>query len=575
MAAGADAKDRGTGIYPLAQSPDGMKAVVRSEEIAKNFCDYLRDESRIQGKGIEALYFPRTPENVACVIAFARRAGKTVTVSGGRTGICAGAVPLDGGYLMSCEKMNGFHAIEKEGGEYRVTAGGGIRLSELNQRVAARDLGLDGDAAEAFAAEKAGYFYPPDPTELSASLGGTVATNASGARTLFFGPTRDYVAAIDVVLPSGELLRIRRGDVREEGGVFRVPRAQGESFVLPAPSYEMPRTKNSAGFYSRGSMDLIDLFIGSEGALGVVAAVTVRLLAEPLALVGGVGFFPGEEEALGFVRRSREHGHRPLALEYFDGNALALLEAARQAQGPTSEIPQIPRGREGETGRAGGAGRTVERGRASPLRAVYFESAFFPGADAGAPLAADAPHPRGIPDSLRRWRELIRDSGGDPALAWGAVDRRDIQRLKAFRHALPEAVNAIVSENKLRDDRIHKVGTDMAVPDDRLGEMMGFYRSLLGRTGIEHVIFGHIGNSHVHVNMLPKTYEELMEAKKLYVEFAGKAVSMGGSVSAEHGIGKLKKEYLAVQYPPGALNQMKAIKAALDPEGLLNPDDVL
>jgi D-lactate dehydrogenase (cytochrome) len=196
--------------------------------------------------------------------------------------------------------------------------------------------------------------------------------------------------------------------------------------------------------------------------------------------------------------------------------------------------------------------------------AVYFESAVF--ADSAGP---------GIDGLLRIWRGLIGESGGDPRNAWGAVTKRDIQRLKAFRHALPEAVNDMVSDNKKKDERIYKVGTDMAVPDDRLEEMMGVYRSRLKKSGIDFVVFGHIGNNHVHVNMLPGSYEQLLEAKRLYTVFAREAVAMGGSVSAEHGIGKLKREYLALQYGRGAFGDMRAVKDALDPEGVLNPGDML
>jgi D-lactate dehydrogenase (cytochrome) len=546
-----------TGIYDLAPSPEGMKIVAGEVEISRGYSDYLRDESRVQAKGVRGIFFPASVENIAFALLRARERGERVTLSGGRTGICAGSVPLEGGYLVSLERMCRLLDLRKDGREHTITAEAGIRLSELNQRLAARELGLQGEAAEEFARGGPGFFYPPDPTEQTASLGGTVATNASGARTLFFGPTRDYVTAVDVVLATGELLRVRRGDVREEGGVFRVPRRGGGELLIPAPGYDMPSTKNSAGLFSKSAMDLIDLFIGCEGILGVIARVTVRLLEEPSALAGGVAFFPGEAEALDFVRRARVSEPKPLALEYFDFGALSLLERTRRKQGPTSEIPAIP-------GVAAAAGTASGMGRGGRECAVYFESAVFPGGEGS-----------GIGGLLRVWRGLIGETGGDPRAAWGAVTKRDIQRLKTFRHALPEAVNDLVSDNKKKDERIHKVGTDMAVPDDRLREMMGVYRSLLIKTGIGFVVFGHIGNNHVHVNMLPGSFEQLLEAKRLYTAFAREAVAMGGSVSAEHGIGKLKKEYLALQYGPRAFGDMRAVKNVLDPAGILNPGDML
>jgi len=128
---------------------------------------------------------------------------------------------------------------------------------------------------------------------------------------------------------------------------------------------------------------------------------------------------------------------------------------------------------------------------------------------------------------------------------------------------------------KLRDARIHKVGTDIAVPDRHLRDILAFYREKLSEARLRSVVFGHIGNNHLHVNMIPETYEELERAKVLYREFALKGCALGGTVSAEHGIGKLKREYLLLQYSPEAIAGMRAVKAALDPDGILNPGDMI
>ena len=232
----------------------------------------------------------------------------------------------------------------------------------------------------------------------------------------------------------------------------------------------------------------------------------------------------------------------PLALEYFDSSSLLLLDETRRRQGPTSEIPDIPEGGNG-------------------AYAVYFESAL-----------------EGAKDLERcavAYRKLIKSAGGDTGFAWGAVNKRDLGRLKSFRHALPETVNSMISERKKRDPGIHKVGTDMAVPDERLSEMVTFYREVLERESIRHVIFGHIGNNHLHVNLIPKDKDELMRAKQLYEIFAKRAVEWGGSVSAEHGIGKLKRQYLSLQYTAEEIERMRTIKNALDPGGVLNPGNVL
>jgi len=537
---------RHTGIYTAEADDSGMRIIEGQENIERDYPDYLRDESNMHGTGASRLFFPRTEENLLWVVREALRREEKLTISGGRTGICGGAVP-EGGWMLSLERMNRVKGIYKSGDGFEIEVESGMRLSELGAFARSRRLGSDGaasgDAAAAeFARAKRPYFYPPDPTETTATVGGTVATNASGARTFFYGPTRRYVTGISLVLPTGELFAINRGDIREKDGWFTVERKHGPPLKVPSPQYAIPTTKHSAGIYSKPGMDLIDLFIGSEGILGIIASVTVRLLQQPLGYFAGIGFFGDEARVLRFVTSARGMKKGPLALEYFDSSSLLMLEETRRRQGPTSEIPDIP-----------------ERGRGT--FAVYFESALEDAED--------------LERCALDYRKLIESAGGDTGIAWGAVNKRDLGRLKSFRHALPETVNSTISEMKKRDPGIHKVGTDMAVPDERLADMVAFYREVLERESIRHVIFGHIGNNHLHVNLIPKDKDELVRAKQLYEIFANRAVEWGGSVSAEHGIGKLKRQYLSLQYTGEEIERMRAIKKAVDPGGVLNPGDVL
>jgi D-lactate dehydrogenase (cytochrome) len=533
-----------TGIYSIPPESDGLKAVHGIDRIQNDYPDYLKDESNVTGADAESLFFPRSLNHLVKIMMDAREKGKKVTISGGRTGICAGAVPAEGGYLVSLEKMTGILGLEYDLGELTLGVESGIRLSELSARVKSKDLGPEIEFPDELKRNKKQYFYPPDPTETTATIGGTVATNASGARTLFYGPTRDYVVGIEVVLSTGELLRVNRGEVLAEKGCFKVLKEKGRPLIIPAPTYGMPNTKHSAGLYSKKSMDLIDLFIGSEGILGIIAGVSIRLIEEPGVFLGGVAFFEDESDAVDFVVGAKKGDIRPLSLEYFDRDALRLLEDTRKSQGPVSEIPLVP-----------------DKGAA-----VYFESAIF---KSGKPDVSE------LKQKYLKWRRLIEASRGDPSIAWAALNKRDIMRLKAFRHALPESVNKIISLRKKKDKSIHKVGTDMAVPDMHIKEIIRYYREELGHERIESVIFGHIGNSHLHVNMIPASHDQLLKAKDLYKKFAQKAVSLGGTVSAEHGIGKLKKDYLRVLYPPDVLEEMMAIKSSLDPGHILNPGNVI
>ncbi len=532
-----------TGIFTILPRTEEMKRIDGSEVIQRDYPDYLKDESNVYGGKVDTLFFPLTINHICSILKEATQMKKPVTVSGGRTGICAGAVPTFGCFVVSLEKMTKIINLECVFGEYRLKVESGIRLSELSAALRTKEFGITNSATEALRNSKKQYFYPPDPTETTATLGGTVATNASGARTLYYGPTRKYIVGLEVILPSGELLKVERGDIYEEDGVFTVQRESGRPLIIPAPSYEIPKTKHSAGLYSKKSMDLIDLFIGSEGILGIIATVTVRLVEEPPAIFGGVAFFKDEGAALDFVDGARSDAFRPLALEYFDRDALLLLDQTRMEQGPTSEIPTI-----------------FEFGAA-----IYFESTCCNIERGTAPLK----------EMLLQWEKLIESVGGSSSVAWGALNKRDLLRLKVLRHAVPETINKIVAQNKLKNERIHKVGTDMAVPDKHLKEIFGYYRSMLKGEKLQSVIFGHVGNNHLHVNMLPRTDDELFRAKSLYQSFAKKAVHLGGSVSAEHGIGKLKKDYLLLQYPKEYIAEMQVIKKTLDSRGILNPGTML
>ncbi len=344
------------------------------------------------------------------------------------------------------------------------------------------------------AASGTGQFYAPDPTEWTASIGGTIATNASGSRSFRYGSTRRHVRALRVALMDGRVLNVRRGDKID----FAVP-------ALPLPA----TTKNTAGYQLAPAMDWIDLFTGSEGTLGIVTEAELQLLPIPADLLAGVVFFDTDAAALNAVDAWRAiEGLR--MLEYFDRRSLAFLR---------TRFPETP-------------------------------------ATACAAL-------------------LIQQENGDvdfwaeqaPAKheSWFAASERDRDRLRRFRHALPELVN-----DTMRRRGFLKLGSDYAVPLARNREMLAFYHAELIARKLDYVIFGHIGDAHVHVNILPDSQAEFEAGQRLMLHFARHAVALGGTVSAEHGLGKRKAHLLELQYAPAQIEAMKAVKDRLDPHWLLN-----
>jgi FAD/FMN-containing dehydrogenase len=452
-----------------AASPDGAGEVNAA---------YLEDASGYKGRA-ERVIIPGDEAGVAGAIREAVCGGIPVTIAGAGTGITGARVP-DGGWVVSLER---FRRLDVEQG--KAIVGPGVLLGDLHA-----------------AAARTGQFYPPDPTETAASIGGTISTNASGSRSFRFGSTRRWVEALRVVLADGSVREFRRGQAID----FEVP-------AIPQPD----TTKNTAGYALKPGMDWVDLFVGAEGTLGVVTEAEVRLLPAPKALLGGVVFFTGDDQAIDAVEAWRPAG--PRMLEYFNRSSLEVMRP---------RYPEIPA--------AAGAAVLFEQD---------LESEDDPAVDA--------------------WLERLEAAGALVEESWFALSATDRERFRRFRHGLPELVNDTV-----RKRGFLKMASDYAVPLERNREMLAYYTEQLERRFRgSYVLFGHIGDAHVHVNILPETAAQAKAAPELMLDFARKAVELGGTVSAEHGLGKRKAHMLVLQYAAEHLEAMKAVKRRLDPQWLL------
>jgi FAD/FMN-containing dehydrogenase len=429
---------------------------------------YLDDASGFKGFA-DRVFVPTSEEELLDVVRNASQGQIPITISGAGTGVTGGRV-AQGGWIISLEK---FQRLEIENG--RAIAGAGVSLEAIQA-----------------AAARAGQFYAPDPTERTASIGGNIATNASGSRSFRYGSTRRHVSGLRVALMDGRVLNIARGDKVD----------------FPVPQIPLPKvTKNTAGYLLSPGMDWVDLFTGSEGTLGIVTEAQLQLLPKAADVLAGVIFFTDDDAALEAVDAWRKlEGLR--MIEYFDRNSLLLM---RQRD---SEIP----------------------------------------ASAGAAL-------------------LIEQENGDidfwadhaPEDSWFAASEQDRERFRRFRHALPELVNDTV-----RRRGFMKVNSDYAVPLDRNREMLAYYHAVLREQGLDYVIFGHIGDAHVHINVLPNSEAEFQAGQRAMLDCARQAVELGGTVSAEHGLGKRKTHLLALQYTPEQIEWMKQVKRRLDQDWLLN-----
>jgi D-lactate dehydrogenase (cytochrome) len=462
---------------------------------------FLTDASFIREGHADRVVLPESVEEVSTILADANRERVPVTVSGAGTGTVGGRVAF-GGIMLATDRLNRIKQIvhEDRGGFAVVEAG--VILSDLQRAV-----------------DHEGLLYPPDPTERGCFVGGNVATNASGARTFKYGPTRNYIRRLKVVLASGEMLDLRRGEVKAAQDRFRL----GQSIEVQLPHYRMPATrKNATGYFVAPEMDAVDLFIGSEGTLGVICEIEVKLLPKPEALLSGVVFFADEADVLALVREVRAHVDAR-AVEFFDEESLRFLR---------EKYPTIP---------------------ADAVAAIFFEQETTTATE-------DA--------VLNQWLALLEQYHALTD-SWFATNEQDQAKLREFRHQLPVLMNEWFAHYRQR-----KVSTDMSVPDDAFPGLFRLYKETLRSSGLRYTIFGHIGDNHVHVNILPRDEAEGARARELYVQFLKYVASVGGTLSAEHGVGKLKRDYLRLFYTDDQLREMASIKRALDPNGILGRGNI-
>ena len=479
---------------------------------------YFEDQSGLSGGHAHTVYIAERESEIAEFLEEMSKTKTPVTISGSGTGVTGGRIPF-GGVVLSLERLNKIIQIKKiSGDEACAVVQSAVRVSDLKKE-----------------ADKQGWLYPPDPTEQNSFIGGNISTNASGSRGFKYGSTRKYVRRLKVILSNGATLDISRGNVFASGkGVIKVPIEKGD-IVVDLGKYELPEIKNAAGYFNYPGMDLIDLFIGSEGTLGVVVEAEMTLKPRIEKIFGGVAFFPDKKAAWDFaleIRKtslvSRKHKAvseiDALSLEYLDNNALDLLKG---------DYPQIP-----DFAQA----------------CVMFEQDI---------SLSDADKVTGY------WTAALEKYKAPLEKVWLGASVSEQEMFREFRHRMPEKVNEIVRKNGFP-----KTGTDIAVSQEHLVELLEYYYKIAGASGIDHLVFGHIGDCHMHANFLPKNEIEFNKCIELYKRLVELAVKLKGTVSAEHGIGKLKHIYLEKMIGTKGMSELARVKKAFDPALILGRGNI-
>ena len=418
----------------------------------------------------DAVVFAESTADVAALMRFASERDIPVTTRGAGVGYVGGCVPIRGGIALSMMRMNRILGIHPEDGVAIVQPG--VITHELQKAVRA-----------------VGWEYPPDPASLKeCSIGGNIATNAGGPRCLKYGVTRSYVLGLEVVLADGRVMNI--------GGRLH---------------------KNKTGF------DLLGLFTGSEGMLGIVTEATLRLIPKAPARAMLAAVFAEFSQAAAAVQSILNAGHLPSALEITDAFTLA---AARKRLG--AEV--------------------------------------FPEGNAHLIVEVDG-RPAAVAAEIDELQALIKSLGARSIER--APDEASCERIWQLRREFSYS---------LRDTGLTKLNEDIVVPRSKLVELVSFAQEIQRDTGIPVACFGHAGDGNIHTNLMVANYDEPSTREKADAaldQLFTWVLANGGTITGEHGVGLAKKRWLKQAIGEVSLASHHAIKSALDPQGILNPGKFL
>jgi D-lactate dehydrogenase (cytochrome) len=500
---------------------------------------HLEDAAHYPGGHADGVARPRTEAEVASLVTSATR----VLPVGAQSSVTGGATP-SGGLVLSTERLRSI----QESGQSRVRVEAGVPLDVLQKMLSAD-----------------GRWYAPVPTFTGAFAGGVVATNAAGAATFKYGPTRPWVDGLTVVLACGCVIDVNRGEqVARDREPFHLRCLHGDR-QIPRATYQLPDVpKCSAGYFAAPDLDLIDLFIGSEGTLGVIVDATFRVMAARPPLALALVPVPTERAGLALVGDLRAasratwqsgdaEGLDVAAIEHLDRRCLEIL---REDGAGAKQAITVP-----DTAALVLIVQLELAAGMTAARAYEDVASAFAAADGGPALA--------------RFCRLLRRHGvfDHTELAMPGDERRAAQFLP-FREAAPTGVNRRVGDAKRAvDPRIEKTAADMIVPIPRFADMMSIYRAGYERRGLDYAIWGHISDGNVHPNVIPRSFADVEAGRDAILEFGLEVTRLGGSPLAEHGVGRsaIKQALLRQLYGDRAIDEMQAIKRALDPDWKLSP----
>ena len=450
-------------VQELKEIVGEKNVIVNREEME----DYSHDEvalSELIKHYPDAVVKPASTEEVSRIVKLAKREKIPITPRGAGTGLSGGCVPVYGGIVLSLERMNRILEIDEE--NFTVTAEAGVRLMDIFEAVEAK-----------------GLFFPPHPGDISAMVGGTIATNAGGARAVKYGVMRNFVRGMEVVLPGGEVMEL--------GGKL---------------------VKDCAGY------SLLNLFIGSEGTLGVITKGTFKLMAPPASSIMLIVPYNSIHDAIKSVPAILKTGITPMTLEFIEDSVIEPTEKLTKKKWP------------------------VMRAKAYLM------------------IIVDSTSEDEVMNIGMRLTEVCMENGAIDAFVIDTPKKQE--ELLEFRGNFYEGLKEDMAEI-----------LDISVPPSRIADFVEGTMKLSEKYGIRLPTYGHAGDGNVHTHIMKDPgWEDKYEALRKEIHTLG--LSLGGTITGEHGVGITKKGYLA-EFEPKKVELMKAIKRAIDPDNIMNPGKIV
>ena len=485
----------------------------------ERYKEYLTDESGLRG-ACEEIIFPSSSDELRDCL----KLDLQFTIQGSRTGIMGGASPMGDGSdsrkaaILNLSRLQNIAEVTIQNNISYIRADAGAALEDIQARLRKKHL-----------------FFPVEPTENTATIGGAFACNAKGLTSLKYGSCNDHVEGIELLTADGNLLTIPRGNYFfEEDGC---PLPDG-GFLSCRP---LPCKKERIPLLPYKGMDLIDLFAGSEGTLGILLSLNLRVIPIPPACWSLIFFFSDEKEALAFAGKLKTlpaGAGEILCAEFFDPLSLSLSREAKEEQTSLAPRPDPP------------SGATC---------AILLEAA--------------SHSEEAMEEFLFSLLEISEQS--DEERTWASDSAIDKERFRSMRHCVPEKINQHIHAAQNKDPRIHKLALDLSGPPDQYEDYYDLYQKTLCECEVRGTICGHILENRLHVNFLPKDYGEFERAADAASRLSDEIIKLGGCPCAENGIGKIKRPLLKKYLTAKEQALQQTIKDFFDPHHKLGAGNIL